>query len=152
MATAPTSPAAEAAGRGHVLPRSLRDALDEQLLLAGLEHHRRREAVINVVLAQKGHESVEELVAHLETLGLRVDRVTLERAVRLVRRRNSPTVVTGRLLCTLCGKIEEFTDSDLEPLRLELARGRGFALTSPHIELHGRCPCCRPTPRLRRAV
>ena len=152
MSTTPASSGAAAEGRRHLLNDSLRDALEEQLRSAGLDHPRRRKAVIDVVLAVKGHESVDELVAHLEGLGLRVDRVTLERAVRLARRRSSPPDVHGHLLCTVCGKVEEFTDPEFEPLRLDLARSRGFVVTAPLIELHGRCPRCRGTTHLRRAV
>lgn len=47
------------------------------------------------------------------------------------------------LICTLCGRIEEFTEPRIEALQEEVAKSRGFDLTSHNLRLFGRCKTCR---------
>jgi Fur family ferric uptake transcriptional regulator len=46
------------------------------------------------------------------------------------------------LICTRCGKIQEFADASLHALREKVARGRGFTVTEHRLELYGFCRDC----------
>ena len=47
------------------------------------------------------------------------------------------------LICTECGRIEEFHEPRIEALQEEVARARGFQLTSHDLRLLGRCRRCQ---------
>lgn len=43
------------------------------------------------------------------------------------------------IVCTDCGRVEEFTDDGIEARQQEIATRLGFALTDHALTLHGRC-------------
>jgi Fur family ferric uptake transcriptional regulator len=47
------------------------------------------------------------------------------------------------LLCTRCGKVEEFTDLNIEKRQENIAKERGFKLTDHSLALYGKCAKCR---------
>lgn len=47
------------------------------------------------------------------------------------------------LICTQCGRIEEFTEPRIEALQEEIAHSRGFTLESHDLRLLGTCKRCR---------
>ncbi len=49
------------------------------------------------------------------------------------------------LICTVCGKVEEFVDSGIERRQEEIAKGRGFALHEHSLSLYGMCGDCQST-------
>ena len=46
------------------------------------------------------------------------------------------------LICTKCGKIEEFANEDLERLQLKIASGQGFHMLQHRMEIYGLCSEC----------
>lgn len=46
------------------------------------------------------------------------------------------------LICTHCGRVEEFSDEQIETLQHQIADGHGFELESHALVLYGRCPRC----------
>lgn len=46
------------------------------------------------------------------------------------------------LICTGCGKMEEFVDSDIEQRQVEVARERGFTIKEHSLVLYGTCAAC----------
>ncbi|SFM69485.1 MULTISPECIES: ferric iron uptake transcriptional regulator [Rugamonas] len=50
------------------------------------------------------------------------------------------------LVCTRCGKMEEFVDADIERRQEEVARERGFALHEHSLSLYGVCAHCNGAP------
>jgi Fur family ferric uptake transcriptional regulator len=46
------------------------------------------------------------------------------------------------LICTVCGKVEEFIDSAIERRQEEIAKERGFALHEHSLSLYGVCGDC----------
>jgi len=61
----------------------------------------------------------------------------------------APTAQTHghHLVCSACGRAEEFTDCDLEPLIKSLQVRTGFEINVHMLELMGRCPDCRARSR-----
>ena len=47
------------------------------------------------------------------------------------------------LVCSLCGRAEEFADCDLDPLMTALQAKTGFTIDIHMLELVGRCPQCQ---------
>jgi len=43
------------------------------------------------------------------------------------------------LVCLQCGKVEEFTDPDIEKRQAKIAKERGFALAGHSLQLYGDC-------------
>ncbi|HLU20271.1 MAG TPA: ferric iron uptake transcriptional regulator [Pusillimonas sp.] len=46
------------------------------------------------------------------------------------------------LICTNCGKVVEFSDTDIEKRQHKIAKDHGFALESHTMLLYGICPDC----------
>ncbi len=56
------------------------------------------------------------------------------------------------LICTSCGKMEEFNDDAIEQRQEEVARERGFIIKEHSLALYGTCSTCTvnpPPPRSR---
>jgi Fur family ferric uptake transcriptional regulator len=51
------------------------------------------------------------------------------------------------LVCSVCGRAEEFSDCDLAPLMKSLQAKTGFEINVHVLELMGRCPECRTRTR-----
>lgn len=51
------------------------------------------------------------------------------------------------LVCSVCGRAEEFHDCDLGPLLKSLQAKTGFEINMHVLELMGRCPHCRTKAR-----
>lgn len=43
------------------------------------------------------------------------------------------------IVCTDCGRVEEFSDGSIEERQREIAAGLGFEITDHALTLHGRC-------------
>ncbi|HEU0228989.1 MAG TPA: ferric iron uptake transcriptional regulator [Burkholderiaceae bacterium] len=50
------------------------------------------------------------------------------------------------LICTNCGKVVEFTDTDIEKRQHKVAKENGFTLESHTMMLYGICPDCAKLP------
>ena len=50
------------------------------------------------------------------------------------------------LVCTECGKIEEFRNEEIERLQDEVAKAHGFTLESHSLRLEGQCGACSMKP------
>ena len=46
------------------------------------------------------------------------------------------------LICTKCGKIEEFRNDDIEGLQMKIASNRGFHMLQHKMEIYGICSQC----------
>jgi Fur family ferric uptake transcriptional regulator len=47
------------------------------------------------------------------------------------------------MVCVKCGRVEEFSDSEIEARQVEIATRLGFELTDHDLNLYGMCPDCR---------
>jgi Fe2+ or Zn2+ uptake regulation protein len=47
------------------------------------------------------------------------------------------------LVCSSCGRTEEFADCDLDPLIQSLRMKTGYAINVHMLELMGQCPTCQ---------
>ena len=47
------------------------------------------------------------------------------------------------IVCVRCGRVEEFTDDEIEERQRKVAEKLGFALTDHNLNMYGLCPDCR---------
>jgi Fur family ferric uptake transcriptional regulator len=141
---------------------------------AGLKSTRQRERIAHAFFAGRRHVSAEELYHQLRSRDAGLGLVTVYRTLKLLRQAGLATERTfgesyarfdpnpadwthHHLICTRCGKIQEFQDATLRELGARVARSRGFTLTEQRLELYGICRDCarldgRRTPRGSRGV
>jgi Fur family ferric uptake transcriptional regulator len=119
-----------------------------------------REAIVEAVMARKGHFHMDELVRDLRGQGVDASRATVYRVLPLLVESGlvKPTVLSGKshhyetafghqhhdhLICGECEKVVEFQFEAFEILQREVAAKHGFELTSHFHELIGVCRECR---------
>ena len=47
------------------------------------------------------------------------------------------------IVCTRCGRVDEFVDEDIEALQNKVARNAGYQITGHALHLYGICADCR---------
>jgi Fur family transcriptional regulator, ferric uptake regulator len=52
------------------------------------------------------------------------------------------------LVCERCGRVEEIDACEVEPWAAEVARRRGFSISSHQADIVGRCPNCQAESRV----
>lgn len=129
------------------------------LTRSGLKATRQRERIVRAFFAAGRHLSAEELYHQTRAQDPSIGLVTVYRTLKLLREAG---LATGRqfgdaytrfdpnpadrphdhLICTRCGKIQEFADASLHALREKVARSRGFTVTEHRLELYGFCREC----------
>ena len=119
-----------------------------------------RLAIAEVLLSSDRHLSAEEVATELERRGRKVGTATVYRAIdTLVEsglvverdfgegfRRFEPARDIPHhehLVCTQCGKVEEFRDERLERMTTIIAESRGFARQRHRLVIHGICRDCQ---------
>jgi Fur family ferric uptake transcriptional regulator len=126
---------------------------------SGLKTTRQRDRIVRAFFAAGRHVSAEELYHRLQTEDRGIGLVTVYRTLKLLREAG---LATGRqfgdtytrfdpnpadrphdhLICTRCGKIQEFEDASLHAVREKAARHLGFTVTEHKLELYGFCREC----------
>ncbi len=129
------------------------------LRLEGLKYTPQRVTVLKEVLKDQGHRECEDFYLALKQSGSNVSRATVYRTMdilvqngyarkmeigdgraRYERKIGSPH--HDHLVCTLCGKIVEFLDQDIEDLQKKIANRYHFTLQRHVHQLFGLCKKC----------
>ena len=109
----------------------------------GTERHLSAEDIYKQLTAEEldvGLATVYRVLAQFEAAGLLVchyfgnDRATYE----LCDREHHDHIV-----CTCCGRVAEFVDTDIERRQKDIAKKLGFALEGHALSLYGLCEECR---------
>ena len=119
-----------------------------------------RLAIAEVVLGADRHLSAEEIAEEVTARGRKVGTATVYRTIdtllesgliverdfgegfrRFEPARDMPN--HEHLVCTVCGKVEEFRDERLERMTTIVAESRGFARQSHRLVIHGICLDCQ---------
>lgn len=131
----------------------------EFLTRSGLKATRQRGRIVRAFFAAGRHLSAEELYHRIRAEDSGIGLVTVYRTLKLLREAG---LATGRqfgdtytrfdpspadrphdhLICTRCGKIQEFQNASLLHLREKVARTLGFTVTEHKLELYGFCRDC----------
>lgn len=119
-----------------------------------------RLAIADVLLRAERHLSAEEIAAEVSAKGRKVGTATVYRAIDTLlesgliverdfgegfRRFEAARDVPNHehLVCTQCGKVEEFRDERLERMTTIVAESRGFARQRHRLVIHGICRDCQ---------
>ena len=119
-----------------------------------------RLAVADVLLNSERHLSADEIAAELDARGEKVGTATVYRTIDVLLdsglvverdfgegfRRFEPARDVPHhehLLCTSCGKVEEFRDERLERITTLVAESRGFARSRHRLVIYGVCRECQ---------
>lgn len=127
----------------------------ERLELRGHRMTTSRRRVIDAVLAQPAHFTVDDVLHKTR----RVGRATVFRTMKLLLDLNIVCrillddgtlhyrVSTGRhhhhLVCTDCGRVEDFSQCDVESLVRDLQKATQYEVQAHWLEVYGRCQSCR---------
>jgi Fur family ferric uptake transcriptional regulator len=55
----------------------------------------------------------------------------------------SPDAHHDHIVCVKCGRVEEFTDREIEKRQEAITLEMGFELTDHQLNMYGLCPACR---------
>jgi Fur family ferric uptake transcriptional regulator len=119
-----------------------------------------RLAIADVLLNSERHLSAEELIDALAVTGLKVGTATVYRTIDVLLeggfvverdrgegfRRFEPKRELPhheQLLCTACGRVEEFRDAALERMTRRVAESHGFERERHRVVIYGTCAECR---------
>ena len=138
----------------------------------GLPITPQREAVADVVFADSGHRSVEEIELEVRRRGERIGKATVYRTMELLVRsglvqehdfgegfkryehRFTAQPVHEHLICTNCGKVVEFQSPEVLRAQDCISLLYGFRPHRHRLEIYGICSDCQalgvsaPTPGL----
>jgi Fur family ferric uptake transcriptional regulator len=122
-----------------------------------------RLAVAELLFSADRHLSAEELIDALAKRGLKVGTATVYRTIDVLLesglieerdrgegfRRFEPKRELPhheQLLCTACGRVEEFRDAALERITHRVADAHGFERERHRLVIYGTCGDCRRAP------
>lgn len=120
---------------------------------------RERLALFDEIFSQHKHINAEELLASMQSRGLKISRATvyrnldllvesgLARKQRLGRDRFLYEHVHGgqhhdHLVCTGCGRVVEFVSPGIVALQAEICRAHGFVPSHHTLQISGLCNAC----------
>lgn len=139
--------------------RTITAALDA----AGYRLTSPRRALADLVAGWDGHFTADELLLESRRRRLGLGRATIFRSLDvladlgLVERLDLPTgdhayvacepVHHHHVVCSSCGRATEVGDLGLGAVAAAIERETGFRIDTHRLELFGRCPACRRSPR-----
>ena len=116
-------------------------------------------AVLDTFLASEKHQSMAELQRRLKNRGLNFTPEFVQQALDLfchygfAQRRDFEGIEPkyehrhlgqhhDHLICTRCGRVEEFVNPTIETLQSAAARDKGFIPLEHHLDIYGLCAEC----------
>lgn len=132
--------------------------LSEYLHACGKNITPERMEVLSLVLKQKGHFKIEDILREGAKLKKSISRATVYRSlktieeaglIRYIRSINDEKIfefVRGHhdhMICEHCGKIIEFHDQALEDLQDQICESRDFEPSRHVMKIFGTCSECR---------
>lgn len=131
------------------------DLIIERLEMRGHRITGSRRRVLDAVLAQPAHFTVDDVLRGTR----RVGRATVFRTMKLLLDLNivCRVLLDGgtlhyrvstrghhhHLICRDCGRVEDFTNCDVTSLVRELAKSTDYEIEAHWLEVYGRCRACR---------
>lgn len=136
------------------------EAFSDYIAKQGLKNTPQRRLIVDVFFKSGKHLSTEELYDQVRAVDEGVGQATVYRTLKLLCEANLAREMhfgdgTARyepiaddshhdhLICTVCGRNQEFVDEDIERRQEDLAARYGFVLTSHRMYLYGVCDNCR---------
>lgn len=137
-----------------------REYFKQCLAQRGLKSTQQRAIILDTFLGVKEHLSTEELYLQIREDHPKIGYATVYRTLKLfaecgiAEERNFGDGQTryepahaedhhDHLICTTCGSIVEFEDSEIERLQGIIADHHGFKMESHRLDLYGICSICQ---------
>ena len=141
------------------MKRAQRTAFKSFIEQKGLKSTRQRDIILEAFLASDQHLSIEELYLKLRAKHPSIGYATVYRTLKLFAESGIAREIHfgdgqtrfehcaegehhDHLVCTKCGRIQEFEDDRIETLQAEVAAGYGFKIENHKLELYGLCANC----------
>ncbi|MCK6530972.1 transcriptional repressor [Myxococcota bacterium] len=135
------------------------DSFAQYIREQGLKLTRQREDILRVFIASHRHINLEQLHREVRKVNPTVGYATVYRTMKLLteaglaqERRfgdghtlyepREPQEHHDHMICTRCGRIEEFENESIERLQHKVAEQHGFRMTHHRMELYGICSGC----------
>lgn len=135
------------------------DSFAQYIRKQGLKLTRQREDILRVFIASHRHINLEQLHREVRKVNPSVGYATVYRTMKLLteaglaqERRfaeghtlyepREPQEHHDHMICTRCGRIEEFENESIERLQQKVAEQHGFRMTHHRMELYGICSGC----------
>jgi len=131
------------------------DLIIERLEMRGHRITGSRRRVIDAILAQPAHFTVDDVLHSTRRTG----RATVFRTMKLLTDLNllCRVLLEGgqlhyrlstrghhhHLVCRDCGRVEDFSNCDVDGLVRQLARATDYDIEGHWLEVYGRCHACR---------
>ena len=131
------------------------DLVIERLEMRGHRMTGSRRRVLDAVMAQSAHFTVDDVLHSARTVG----RATVFRTMRLLLDLNIVCRVMlddgtlhyrvstrshhHHLVCIDCARVEDFSQCDVQSLTRDLAKATGYEIERHWLEVYGRCHACR---------
>ncbi len=141
------------------MPEDLTDQFIKFLRENGYLVTRQRKRIAEIIFNTPGHLSVEDIQNLLRQKKISASIASIYRTLDVLIK--SELVVQHRfgkrfkrfeavrqdqhhdhLICTTCGKVEEFKNEPIEELQLQVAKDYNFDITSHKLDIYGRCRNC----------
>ncbi len=133
-----------------------------------LKSTRQRNLVADVFFASDSHLSIEEILQLVRRKDPAIGYATVYRTLKLLaqagladERHFSDGIARfeqsmghahhDHMVCTICGRVFEFANDQIERLQESIARDFGFEITSHKLELYGICKDCQSKKQSQRA-
>ena len=131
----------------------------EYVATKGLKLTKKRDDILDEILATEGHFDPEELFIRMKTKGSKVSRASVYRTIPLllecglieeverIDKHAHYEKVLGKqhhdhMICMKCGKVIEFFSPTLEMLQSELCQKESFTGIRHNLEILGYCGRC----------
>ncbi len=141
------------------MKRAQRTAFKSFIEQKGLKSTRQRDIILEAFLASDQHLSIEELYLKLRAKHPSIGYATVYRTLKLFAESGIAREIHfgdgqarfelcaegehhDHLVCTKCGRIQEFEDDRIETLQAEVAANYGFKIENHKLELYGLCANC----------
>jgi Fur family ferric uptake transcriptional regulator len=142
--------------------QSIRKAFESYLRRRSLKLTHQRDRIFQRVFSTHDHFSADRLYSWLrESEGPRVSRATVYRTLGLLVEGGFLESIdpgSGELLyehvlghrhhdhlvCLVCGKLQEFSDPEIERLQVAAAVRKGFTISHHDLRIFGTCSGCAP--------
>jgi Fur family transcriptional regulator, ferric uptake regulator len=131
------------------------DLIIERLEMRGHRITGSRRRVLDAVMAQPAHFSVDDVLHATRKVG----RATVFRTMKILLDLNIVCRVIlddgamhyrvstrghhHHLVCIDCGRVEDFSQCDVQSLTRDLAAATGYEIERHWLEVYGRCQACR---------
>jgi len=118
-----------------------------------------REAVLRVLATSTDHPSVEQIYALARQWCRSTSRATVYNTVSVLKQLGEVAELefagTGNrydarsatphahLVCTRCGRIDDFDRADLRAVLAQAAAESGYRVTGQRLDFYGECPACQ---------